>query len=428
MSVDSLHLTSDKLERVSHPSRPFWLPLLAMLFLSLSFLDFSNDVEINKLGNASDTGEIKFLMHIVAFTIMGFIFIRHDKGSIPASPDLKLYVAYCTLIMVSIFVHAFRVGDTNAVMFARGFDLTLFAFVILVFLRMEIQDTFFITFVAISTPVYIVLSLYFVFPEEAFHRFVSPTTGDLIYRFGGKYIHPNTLGGIAAISLIMLFGIKIRSLFKVLLSLLFFLVLILSQSRMAVLVLVVSLIASYLLAKGNSVNKLIGGCVLTLVLIAAVVAYQAGLGDLIPSRDMFDNIDTLSGRTLLWKIALTEFFNGSAMDFLFGMEPFFTTKKFIVSKGWETSSLHNSYLHVFLGCGIFVGILYPLMLIRLLRVKASKKGLSLSLRAIAIFILVVGLTEQSAAVKLDPFTTLLPLIMAQCYRTKSTGDTKPETP
>ena len=420
MSVNLQQLNSNKLGGFSLRPKPFWLPLLAMLLLSVSFMEFSI-TGANKLAGASDMGEIKFSMHIVAYLIMGFLFLKCYKGRIPKSSDLKLYVTYCLLVIMAVFVYAFRSDDINAVMVARALDLALFTFVILVFLRMKIEDSYFITLIAVSAPIFAILFIYLFSPDQAFSHFSSQS--GYLPRLGGKNSHPNLLGACAAISLIMILGARIKNIPKLFLSLILFLVIILSQSRTPLLALLLSIIGSFMLARDSFSIKVIIGGALTLLIMATVLAYQAGLGDIVSNRPM-NNVSTLGGRTLLWGVALKEFFNGSVFDFLFGINPFFATKKFIVSHDWQPSTLHNTYLHVLLGCGVFAAFIYTLMLVRLLRVRTSRRELTFSLRAIAIYLLVAGLTEQTAAVKLDYFTILLPLLIAQCYQQKNIENSK----
>jgi hypothetical protein len=416
MSIDSLQLERDQWESVARPANPFWLPLLAMLLLSLSFMQFfaagSDDVS-----EPAAPVAVKFIMHLAAYAIMGFVLIKYFKGRVPNSSDLKLYVTYCMLVLTSVFIYAFRIGDANTEMFARALDLTFFAIVILIVIKMKIEDSFFITFIALSAPVFAILLIYIFFPEQAFNEFTAPS-GETVTRLGGKNMHPNLLARCAAISFLLVWGIGIRNVFKIILSLLFFMVIILCQSRTSLLSLIVSTMGAFMIARGNIVAKVIGGCSLILCLMAAVIVYQTGVGDLIPSRPVFDNIGTLGGRTLLWEVAWKEYSSGSFVEYLFGINPFFASKEFYVHSHWTTSSLHNTYFHVLVGCGIFTVIIYTLMLVRLLRVKASTTELAFSFRAVAIYILVNGLTEQTAATKMGYFTILLPLIMAQCHQQK----------
>lgn len=422
MSVEPLQLDRDPWESVARRAEPFWLPLLAMLLLSLSFMQFFAAGSDDGSGPAAPVA-VKFVMHLAAYGIMGFVFIKYFKGKVPNSSDLKLYVTYCLLVLTSVFVYAFRIGDANTEMFARALDLTFFAIVILIVIKMKIEDSFFITFVAVSAPVLAIILIYLFAPEQAFNEFTAPS-GETVTRLGGKNMHPNLLARCAAISFLLVWGIGVRKGFKVFLALLFFIVIIFSQSRTSLLTLVISIISAYMVARGNLVTKIIGACSLVLFLIGAVLVYQTGVGDLIPSRPMFDNIGTLGGRTLLWEVVWKEFSNASFIELLFGMNPFFASKEFYVHSHWTTSSLHNTYFHVLVGCGIFTVAIYTLMLVRLLRISASTAELTFSFRAVVIYILVNGLTEQTAATKMGYFTILLPLIMAQCYQTKSIGNAK----
>lgn len=372
---------------------------------------------------ASDMAGIKFSMHIVAYAIMGFIFVRYYRGRVPNSSDLKLYLTYCALVVIAVFAYAFRTDEVSTVMFVRAFDLTFFAMVILVFLKMEIKDSFLITLIAISVPSVVILAIYPFSPDLVFNHFADET--GFLPRLGGKVLHPNLLGSCAAISLIMILGTKANNLAKIVLCLIFLFVVLFSQSRTALLALILSIIGSFMLARGSFAFKVAIGCLLTLVMVSAVLGYQTGFGSGLPTRPM-DNVNTLSGRTELWKVALTEFVNGSLFDFLFGLSPFFATKSFYVIQGWEPSSLHNTYFHVLVGCGIFVAVFYTWMLVRLLRVRASGNKLTFSFRAIALYILLAGLTEQTAAIKLDYFTIILPVIMAQCYQQKFFDNAKPK--
>jgi O-antigen ligase len=425
MNVIPQQLNINQWEGVSsHPrSEPFWLPLLAMLLLSLSFIDIFT-TGVNDLKGASDMAGVKFSMHIVAYAVMGFVFFRYCNGKISNSSDLKLYVAYCAVVMLSVFVYAFRADDISTVMFIRAFDLALFSVCILVFLKLKIEDSFRITLIAMSLPVFILLAIYPFSPDLAMNHF-SADTGYLP-RLGGKVLHPNLLGACAAISLIMLMGTKARIPVKVVLGLIFFLAVLFSQSRTALLALILAFIGSFLLARGSFAFKVAAGFVLTLVMVMVVLGYQSGVGSDIQTRSM-DNVNTLSGRTDLWGIALTEYLDGNLLDFLFGLSPFFATKSFYVIEGWQPSSLHNTYLHVLVGFGIIAAVFYTVMLLRFLRIKASEGRLTFSFRTLVLYILLTGLTEQTVAVKLDYFTIMLPLIMAQCYQLKYINDTEPNT-
>jgi hypothetical protein len=424
MSAESLQLDRDQWESVARPANPFWLPLLAMLLLSFSFMQFFAG-EPSGTGEPSGGGAFKFAMHIAAYVIMGLVFIKYFKGKVPNSSDLKLYVTYCMLVLTSVFIYAFRIGDANTEMFARALDLTFFAIVILIVIKMKIEDSFFITFAAVSAPVFSIILIYIFIPEQAFNEFTAPS-GETVTRLGGKNMHPNLLARCAAISFLLVWGLGIRKGFKIFLALVFFTVIIFSQSRTSLLTLIISVIGAYIIARGNLVTKLLGACSLVLFLIGAVLIYQTGVGDLIPSRPMFDNVGTLGGRTLLWEVAWREFSNASFIEFLFGMNPFFASKEFYVHSHWTTSSLHNTYFHVLVGCGIFTVAIYTLMLVRLLRINAATIELAFSFRAVVVYILVNGLTEQTAATKMGYFTIMLPLIMAQCHQRKGIENDKPE--
>jgi len=371
---------------------------------------------VHHLGNTSSLGEIKFAMHIVAHMIMGFVFIRYYKGRIPNSTDLKLYVTYCVLVIISSFVYIFRTGDANLVMSARALDLFLFVFTIMVLCRMEIKDSFSICLISISAPVFILLSIFLVSPELAFTH-ISSSTGESDPRLGGDFIHPNHLGACAAISLIMFWGTKIGNFPKILLSLTFIWVIFQTESRTAILALTFSIIGSQMLERGRVIKKMILLCSLLFITVAGYWWYQEGLGEIIPKR-LLQNLDTLTGRTLIWEIALNRFFNGSAFDLLFGIDPFFSRTIFDIFGLFKTFGLHNSYLHVLIGCGVFAAIIYTLMLVLLLRTKAPTRELTLLLKAIAIFLILMGFTEPTAAVYMNFFIIPFALLIAGCYRQK----------
>ena len=72
MNVNSQQLNSSKWRDFSSHPKPYWLPLVAMLLLSLSFMQFFV-AEPNDSGEPSGSGAVKFAMHIASYMIIGFV-------------------------------------------------------------------------------------------------------------------------------------------------------------------------------------------------------------------------------------------------------------------------------------------------------------------------------------------------------------------
>jgi O-antigen ligase len=409
-------LNNEKWKSTTVYSGPFWLPLVAMLLFSLSFMGFPN-TSVHASEGASSLAEVKFLLHIVAVYILGFVFLHHQKGLIANSMGIRLYIVYCFLVLLSVLFYTVTTGKLNLVIFARWVDLVFLLAVIFVFSRMETEKSFLICFLAISTPVFIVLLTYIFFPELAL-RAIYESGIQVKPRLGGSLVPPNTLGGIAGLSLMMTWGIRGRRFLKVLLSLIFLTVVVFSQSRMAILALSFSLFVSYIFMRGKVTKKFVTVFVLLFVMVVGFFAIQFGLLgiEIVPDR-MVKNLGTFSGRIELWQSSLSVFSEGSMGEILFGLGFWFPEHTFRTGS-LVTHSLHNSYLQVLVGTGPITVCVYVLMLFLLLRVEAPRSGLTLSLRAIAIFNIVWGLSEIGPAVKLNYFSILLALLIAQCYRQK----------
>ncbi len=385
---------------------------LAVVLLSISFMSLP-DVEGIDYGRYTTISLQKFIIHIFAFAVILFVLFSVQRTVFNLSLPILLYIIYIIIMFVSVLNFGILNGRFDTVMFARWFDLALIIPLIIVFAHVGYDEGMRILFWATFLPICCVLLLWVFVPEVAWR-----TTYNFGYvstpRLGGSIIPPNTLGGMAATASIMALSLKMKHAVRVAIIALLLVVLIASQSRAAVLSMVLAVSLGVLMLPNKKTKNVFFILLFSLIGFCIIYFSQSYLISVVPDR-IFRTAASFGGRSQLWILSLENFTSSGFNEIFFGQGLCLPNNTYVTGN-LVTRSLHNGYLQILLGLGLIAFTVYIAMLFSsaIPNKRTFPQGLTHS--ALAIFNILWCFTELGAGIKLNIFTLILAFLLANANR------------
>lgn len=179
------------------------------------------------------------------------------------------------------------------------------------------------------------------------------------HRLGGSVVSPNTLAVIMVVSLISLFYLrKIKTIkFPVFsfLTVVFICVIILTNSRTGIALLIVGIYVSSLYTLSNPSRFLVSAFLGFFVLV--LFLYVIGFGQIGYGNDAESDVYTLNNRSYVFETALTGIASHPflGVGYVVGVKDFFSNE--FIQDFWKPPHSHNAFLETLLVFGLPLGVL-----------------------------------------------------------------------
>lgn len=377
---------------------------VAVGMLSLSFLDFSRIVNIS--GFNFDSIE-KSVFRLISFTIIVVLIKMNAVYVTIYSRSTALYTFYVSACVISFSISVIYNAMLSTIMLGKLLELFICIPLIILFSWRSEQTSAKTLFWMMVIPIFMMLTIITINSDFGYSYTQSGH-----YRLGGAIIHPNTLAAAAAIGLLIVFSFAINGTLKILIVFLFFLIILLTQSRSVTIALLFAIFASMLLTKIDARQKLIASMVAVSVIMVVVILGNS-VSRTLPGRSLED-IDTLTGRTQIWTDVVRLLSAEDVITFLFGRGAVFDKTVFIGNEyGFQTHGVHNVWLHVLTWSGFIPLILYILLYVQASRVRAETQQSRFSFRALWYFLLIEGAVANQTAIYLNVETVAFAFLLGR---------------
>lgn len=353
-------------------------------------------------GRAGGLAAIKFLIQILcSFWVISICYIQR-KPFFVLNKQTAFFILYLIFCASSLLADTIKYSELSIVSWARLIVLSsllpLTSYLANFNFYNRIRALFFAKFLVI----FIVIAVALIYPEYAYRAIYNDNE---IYaeRLGGNIIPPNTLGGMCAILAILSFAVIKRhklTLFFILIN-----ILILTQSRSALGCLAISICFFYFAPRIGVLNTIL----VSLALFFVAYSFYDTISSILPERFSQNTYSTSEssyfGREELWLQALNRITGSSFYHILIGFGFMLPNDEFIHGS-LVTNTLHNGYLQVLYGTGIFGLISYIALWSSVVRniKKITNRNERNTYATLILFLVLFNITELSSLVLMNTFT------------------------